>query len=508
MSSSSSAAPPPRLPAESKRLIALLVISSFVVMLNETIMSVALPKLMDDLQITATTAQWLTTGFLLTMAIVIPISGFVLQRFQVRQIFILAMTAFSTGTLIAATAPGFEVLLAGRIVQATGTALMIPLLMTTVMNLVPVNQRGQVMGLIGIVIAVAPAIGPTISGLVLDQLDWRWMFWIMMPIALSSLATGIIWVRNVTSPQGAHLDLFSVVVSALAFGGIVYGLSSIGESAHGPTPVPPAIPIAIGVAALGVFVWRQLQLGDRALLDLRVFVSPQFRVAALMFVATMMMLLGALIILPMFMQRVLGFSTLTTGLLLLPGGLVMGLLGPVVGGVFDRFGPRPLVIPAAAIVLAAMGLLTMLDEGTSKGFIVVAHVTLSIGLALLFTPLLATALGSVPPQLYSHGSAIVNTVQQVAGAAGTAIFITVMTRSAQSSAGGDGVAAASGSALADGVHTAMLAGVGIAVVALIIALFVRRPPEPAAETIEISTPDGDGDGDGHHPAPERVPETV
>lgn len=502
MSSSSTAGPPSRLPAESKRLIALLVIASFVVMLNETIMSVALPKLMDDLAITATTAQWLTTGFLLTMAVVIPVSGFVLQRFQIRQIFIAAMTAFSTGTLIAAVAPGFEVLLVGRIVQAVGTALMIPLLMTTVMNLVPVNQRGQVMGVIGIVIAVAPAIGPTISGVILDALDWRWMFWLVLPFALGGLATGVAWVRNVTSPQGAHLDVASVVISAFAFGGIVYGLSSIGEAAHGPTPVSPAIPIAIGVVALAIFVWRQLQLGDRALLDLRVFASSQFRIAALMFVATMMMLLGALIILPMFMQRVLGFSTLTTGLLLLPGGLVMGLLGPVVGGAFDRFGPRPLVVPAAAIVLVAMGLLAMLDEGTSKGFIVFAHVVLSIGLALMFTPLLATALGSVPPQLYSHGSAIVNTVQQVAGAAGTAIFITVMTRSAQSSAGGDGAAAEAGTALADGVHTAMLTGVGIAVVALAISLLVRRAPDQATP-VDAETPPADA-----APAAERVPESV
>lgn len=502
MPSRSPAPPSPGLPAESKRLIALLVIASFIVMLNETIMSVALPKLMDDLAITATTAQWLTTGFLLTMAVVIPVSGFVLQRFRIRQIFIAAMTAFSAGTLVAALAPGFEVLLVGRIVQATGTALMIPLLMTTVMNLVPVNQRGQVMGMIGIVIAVAPAIGPTISGVILESLEWRWMFWLVLPFAVGGLATGIAWVRNVTTPQGAHLDVVSVVISAVAFGGIVYGLSAIGEAAHGPTPVAPAIPIAIGVVALAVFVWRQLQLGDKALLDLRVFVSPQFRIAALMFVATMMMLLGALIILPMFMQRVLGFSTLTTGLLLLPGGLVMGLLGPVVGGAFDRFGPRPLVIPAAAIVLVAMGLLAMLDEGTSKGFIVFAHVVLSVGLALLFTPLLATALGSVPPERYSHGSAIVNTIQQVAGAAGTAVFITVMTRSAQSSAGADGAAAEAGSALADGVHAAMLTGVGIAVVALVVALFVRRPVEATPAEVEVDEPASD------EAAPEYATEPV
>ncbi len=495
------------LPAESKRLIALLVIAAFVVVLNETIMGVALPQLMEDLAITATTAQWLTTGFLLTMAIVIPVSGFLLQRFQVRQIYITAMVAFTIGTLIAAIAPGFEVLLVGRVVQAIGTALMLPLLMTTVMNLVPANQRGQVMGMIGIVIAVAPALGPTISGLILEALDWRWMFLLVLPIAIASLLIGVAWVRNVTSPQGAHLDVLSVVLSALAFGGIVYGLSAIGEAAHGPTVVAPAVPIAVGIVALGAFVARQLQLGDRALLDLRVFVSAQFRIAALLFVATMMMLLGALIILPMFMQRVLGFSTLTTGLLLLPGGLTMGLLGPIVGRAFDRVGPRPLVIPAAAIVLVAMGLLAMLDEGSSKGFIVAAHVVLSIGLALLFTPLLTTALGSVPPERYAHGSAIINTVQQVAGAAGTAVFITVMTRSAQSAAEGGG-SAEGGAALADGVHAAMLTGVGIAVVALLISLFVRRPDAPTIDA--VPGPDGDDDdprGDGA-PVIERAAEPV
>lgn len=464
------------LPPAHRRLIALLVISAFVVILNETIMSVALPELMVDLDIPATTAQWLTSGFLLTMAIVIPITGFLLQRFEIRQIFIAAMVSFSIGTLVAALAPGFEVLLLGRVIQAIGTALMMPLLMTTVMTLVPEARRGAMMGTISIVIAVAPAIGPTISGVVLEVLDWRWMFWLVLPFALLSLAMGARWVENVTSPRGAHLDVLSVVLSAIAFSGVVYGLSSIGEAAQGETPVPPAVPIAIGVVTLAVFAWRQLRLGDRALLDLRVFASPLFCIAALLTGLSMMTLLGALIVLPLYLQDVLDLSTLTTGLILLPGGLVMGAMAPFVGRAYDRFGPRPLVLPASGVVIVALFLLAQLDTGSSEIAVIAAHVVLMAGLALMFTPLLTTALGAVPPQRYSHGSAIVSTAQQVAGAAGAAIFITVMTRRA-TSAGEDG--ANQVDALADGVQAAMYVGVGLAVVGGIVAFFLRRPKAPA-----------------------------
>lgn len=343
------------------------------------------------------------------------------------------------------------------------------------------------MGVIGVVIAVAPAIGPTISGVILDSLEWRWMFWLVLPFAVGGLAVGAALVRNVTTPRGAHLDLLSVALSAFAFSGLVYGLSSIGEASHGETPVSPAIPLAFGGFMLAIFVWRQISLGDRALLDLRVFAAPLFRVAAILMTVTMMLLLGALIILPMYMQRVLELSTLTTGLMLLPGGIVLGMLGPIVGKAYDKFGPRPLVIPATAVITVAMVLLTTLDEGTSRAFIVLTYVVLCIGIGLMFTPLLTSALGVVPPERYSHGSAIINTIQQVAGAAGTALFITVMTRSAGSV---DGQAAEGGAALADGIHTAMLTGVGLAVIAFLVAvLFLRSPGgEPDAPDEGTSDP--------------------
>lgn len=200
-------------------LIALLTGAAFVVILNETIMGVALPDLMLEFSVPATTAQWLTTAFLLTMAIVIPISGWLLTRLPLRTVFVVAMGSFTLGTLICALAPVFGVLVAGRVVQAVGTALMMPLLMTTILNVVSPHKRGQMMGVVSIVISVAPAVGPTISGVVLDQLTWRWMFWLVMPIAVLALAVGAALVRNVTDPKASPLDVVSVVLSALAFGG-------------------------------------------------------------------------------------------------------------------------------------------------------------------------------------------------------------------------------------------------------------------------------------------------
>ena len=319
-------------------VISLLLVSAFVVILNETIMGVALPHLMTDLNITASAAQWLTTAYMLTMAVVIPITGFLLQRFNTRPVFLAAMGLFSTGTLIAAMAPGFEVLIVGRVVQATGTAIMMPLLMTTVMTLVAPAARGKTMGNISIVISVAPAIGPTISGLILSVLDWRWMFILVLPIALGALALGAARIKNVSVPAKVPLDVVSVILSAFGFGGLVYGLSNLGESAGG---VAGLIPLGIGVGAIALFVWRQLALqrSDRALLDLRTFVSPTFTFSIVMLALSMMAMFGTLILLPIYTQTVLGLDVLTTGLMLLPGGLTMGLLAPFVGRFYDRFGP-------------------------------------------------------------------------------------------------------------------------------------------------------------------------
>ena len=457
--------------ARNRLVLGLLLVSAFVVILNETIMGVALPHLMTDLGISANAAQWLTTAFMLTMAVVIPVTGYLLQRLNTRPVFILAMSLFCAGTLLSALAPGFAVLVIGRIVQASGTAIMMPLLMTTVMNLVPPESRGKTMGNISIVISVAPAIGPTLSGLILSMLDWRWLFLAVLPVAVAALALGAAKIESVTVPTKAPIDVLSVILSAIGFGGFVYGLSGLGEMVLHPPPVSPWIPLGVGIVVVALFVLRQLQLQkqDRALLDLRTLATGAFTIATLLMSILMLAMFGTFILLPIYLQNVLGLSTLQTGLLLLPGGLIMGLCAPSVGGLYDRVGPRPLVIPGALLFAVVMWMLALLlQTDTPVWLLLAAHILFSIALALMFTPLFTVSLGSLPPNLYSHGSAMVGTTQQVGGAAGTALFVAIMTMQA-GAAGADGAAA-----LTAGIRAAFFCGALIAIVGVVTALFIRR----------------------------------
>jgi DHA2 family lincomycin resistance protein-like MFS transporter len=466
-----------RVTARNKLVINLLLVSSFVVILNETIMSVAIPRLMVSLSATASAAQWVTTAFLLTMAVVIPMTGFLLQRLHTRVVFILAMTLFSTGTFAAAIAPGLELLVTARVIQASGTAIMMPLLMTTIMTLVPPESRGKTMGNIMMVISVAPAIGPVMSGVILEYLHWRWLFVIVLPIALGSLWLGWRRIENVTTPRDAPLDVASVVISVLAFGGSVYGLSLLGVP---PVPgQPPAwAPLVVGGIAMIVFVRRQLKLQrtDSALLDLRVFASRNFVISLLMMMILMLTLFGTIILLPIYLQNVLGIGVLTTGLLLCPGALIMGRLGQKVGGWYDRIGPTKLVVPGIVIVTAVLWAMTQLGTQSRVEYILIGHIVMCIGFALLFTPLFTASLSSVPPQMYSHGSAVLGSLQQVAGAAGVALFIAIMTAQ-QAKLAASGVVLVE--ALAGGIRAAFLAGAIGAIFAVAFAFLVRKPEAQA-----------------------------
>lgn len=474
---------------EESRIIWLLLGAAFVAILNETTMGVAIPHLMGDLGISAIQAQWLTTAFMLTMAVVIPATGFLLRRFTTRQMFIAAMSLFSTGTLIALLAPGFEVLVVARVVQASGTAIMMPLLMTTLMTIVPPAHRGRMMGRVSIVMSLAPAIGPTLSGFLLDTLSWRWIFGIVLPIALVALFVGARWVHNLGETTHARIDGLSVVLSAFGFGGVVFGLSQIGgAAAHGAEQAATAaasttaliVSLVIGVIALALFFWRQvvLQREDDALLDLRVFGSRNFAFAIAQMAVLSVAFFGTITVLPLFMQHALGLSALDTGLAVLPGSLLMGLAGPVIGRVYDARGTTVLLVPGAVIAIAMLWLFTTFSLSTPLWVIVAAQTVLSLGLALSFTPLFTASLGSLEPRFYSYGSAVLGTVQQVAGAAGIALMVAVMSAvSANAQAGGASEAAGE----AAGAHIAFLVAAIIATPLIIGAFLVKKPADDLGE---------------------------
>lgn len=451
-----------RMSRESVTIIVTLLVATFVVILNETIMNVALQRLMTDLNVDAPTVQWLSTGFMLTMAVVIPTTGFILQRLTTRAAFLLAIGLFSTGTMLAALAPGFGVLLLARIVQAGGTAIMLPLLMTTILTLVPLSRRGAVMGNVTIAISVAPALGPTVSGIILDHFSWRFMFVFVLPVALLAMGIGAKFLTNVGERGNVRLDFVSVVLTVPAFGGLVYGLSQIGGHA-GETAVP-IVALVIGVLCMVAFVFRQLKLqkSDAPLLDLRAFNFRMFTVSVLLMVVAMMALFGGVILLPLYLQNVLYLQPMETGLALLPGGLAMGLLGPVVGRLFDKIGPLPLTVTGSVLLVLTLWQFSMLNADSPLWWVVVLYAVLSLGLALLFTPAFTTGLNPLPPHLYSHGSAIMSTLQQVAGAAGTALLVSIFAV----------VSASSG--FVAGMQAAFLTATLIAVLAVVLSTMMRK----------------------------------
>jgi DHA2 family lincomycin resistance protein-like MFS transporter len=473
-----------------------LVAATFVVILNETIMINAIPDLKDHFHVGNGAAQWLTTAFMLTMAVVIPVTGYFLQRVTTRQAFGLAMVVFCTGTLLAAVTPPsmFWLLIVARVVQASGTAVMMPLLMTTLMNVVPESDRGRVMGNVTLAMSVAPALGPAVSGLILSSASWRWMFGLVLPIAAAIAFAGLRRLKNVGEPTAGAIDVVSVPLSALGFGGLVYGLSLVGRD---DAPVSPYLLIGGGLAVLAVFVLRQLRLqrGGTPLLDLRTLTHRTYVTALLLMVVAFMGFLGSMLLMPLYLQDVRGLSPLQTGLLMMPGGLAMGLLGPRVGKAFDAVGGRPLVIPGAIGMTIGLGLFTQVGLGTPYPYILGTHILLMVSLALIFTPVFTLGLGAVPPQLYPHASSLLGALQQVAGAMGAALSVAVLT------ARGDSLAADGASRLGayvGGMQWAfgLSAILSLAVVLLAVVL-PGRLPAPAQDqggwdVAEIDDLDDDG----------------
>ncbi|MCQ9353364.1 DHA2 family efflux MFS transporter permease subunit [Corynebacterium sp. 153RC1] len=470
---------------ESKIVLVLLVLAATVMLLNETTLSIALPFIMDDFNVTAATAQWLTTGFILVLAVVIPTTGYLIERFSTRAIFFAAFALFIAGTLVAAIAPSFAVLLLGRVLQAAGTALVMPLLMTTVMLVVPPQKLGSVMGLIPVVIALAPAMGPTISGAILNVSTWHTIFWSMLPISIVMVLVGAKYMVNVGLGSTKRLDILSIPLAALGFGGVVYALSSIDAivTGHGGLALLAG---GIGVVALVLFTLRQLALvkHNQALLDVRVFTQPNFALS----VAVLMLLFGAFLgivtVLPIYLQNSLGLSSLTAGLVAMPAGVVQAVSSPFVGRLFDRHGVRPLALPGGALAIAAAGGMAWASHADLAQPAVVFGAlfgVLALGAALVFTPMMTGALSVLPRELSSHGSATFSTLQQLGGAAGIAVLVAVLQNFLSKASGASEAQLAV--ATSDGTSAALGTATGICVAATVLVALVK-PVKAAGEHIE------------------------
>lgn len=452
-----------------------LLLSGFIGMFSETALNVALSDLMNVLQITPSTAQWLTTAYLLTLGILVPISGLLLQWFSTRQLFVAALCFSIVGTFLAAISPSFAFLLTARVVQAMGTALLLPLMFNTILVIIPPERRGAAMGMIGLVIMVAPAIGPTIAGLLIERLSWHWIFWLSLPFLVIALLFGIIYMQNVTKVTKPRIDALSILLSSVGFGGIVYGFSSAGEAEGWGSP-KVILSIIAGVAALACFVFRQLSM-KQPMINMRAFRFPMFVVGVAMVFICMMVILSSMLILPMYLQQGQGYTAFKAGLLLLPGGLINGIMSPIMGRLFDKFGPKWLVIPGLVIVAVSLWFFSGITVTSTVVFVIVLHSTLMIGVSMIFMPAQTNGINQLPIELYPDGTAIMNTLQQVAGAIGTALAVSIMTAGSKSylkTVANPADPANAIPAFTEGVQNAFIFGMIIAIVGLVLAFFIKR----------------------------------
>lgn len=468
-------------------LVMIMILGVFVAILNETLLNVALSKIMDDFGIAPSTAQWLTTGYLLVIGVLIPVTAYLIQRFTTRSLFLGAMGLFTVGTFVAAIAPGIEVLLIGRLLQAAGTGLLFPLLTNVVFSIVPIEKRGSAMGTIGIVITFAPAIGPTLSGIIVEHFSWRVLFYGVLPIALIVIIFAYVKLKNVTETTNPKIDPISLLLSTLGFGGVVYGFSSSGEGNGGWSSNEVLIPIAIGVVSLVLFTWRQLKI-SQPLLDLRTFKYNIFRMSTLIMMIVMMAMFSAMMLLPIFLQNALGYSPLEAGLIMLPGGIVMGIMSPITGRLFDKFGAKWLALIGLGLIANTLWQFAYITMSTPYSTIMIFNTLLMLGISMVMMPIMTNALNELPPPLYPHGTAIISTLQQVAGAVGTALLVSIMTNRSTSFMENtllkEDEATIQVLAMIAGMKSAFLLAFGLVAIAWIVSFFIKRSV-PQEDGLEI-----------------------
>ncbi|HCG74693.1 MULTISPECIES: DHA2 family efflux MFS transporter permease subunit [Staphylococcus] len=406
------------------KILAAMLFGMFIAILNQTLLNVALPKINTEFNISASTGQWLMTGFMLVNGILIPISAFLFNKYSYRKLFIVGLALFTIGSLICAISFNFPIMMGGRVLQAIGAGILMPLGSNVIVTIFPPEKRGVAMGTMGIAMILAPAIGPTLSGYIVQNYHWNIMFYGMFFIGLVAIVIGMFWFKLYQRTTNPKADIPGIIYSTIGFGALLYGFSEAGNKGWGSTEIVTMF--IIGTIFIILFVIRELRM-KAPMLNLEVSKYPTYTLTTVINMIVMMSLYGGMILLPLYLQNLRGFSALDSGLLMLPGALVMGALGPVAGKLLDTIGIKPLAIFGIGIMTYATWELSKLNMDTPYLHIMGIYVLRSFGMAFIMMPIMTAGMNALPGRLISHGNAFVNTMRQLAGSIGTAILVTVMT---------------------------------------------------------------------------------
>ncbi|WP_409978196.1 DHA2 family efflux MFS transporter permease subunit [Anoxybacteroides tepidamans] len=410
------------------KIVVTIMLGAFVAILNQTLINVALPHMMSDFNVETSTIQWLVTGYMLVNGVLIPISPFLIAKFPTKKLFLSGMAFFTVGALICSFAPSFAVILTGRLIQAVGAGIIMQLMMVIMLSIFPPEKRGVAMGTVGIAMMFAPAVGPTLSGWLVEHYSWRLLFDIVLPFAIIDMVLASLWMKNTPKTAKPTLDVRGAVYSTLGFGGVLYGFSEAGSNGWGSAEV--AISIAIGLIFIILFTWRCFTV-EQPILNLRVFKYNIFTLTTIIGCVLNMALFAAMVLLPVYLQNIRGFTPLDSGLLLLPGAIVMAIMSPISGMIFDRIGARWLAIVGLTITVVTTWEFSQLTLDTPYEHILWLYIFRMLGMSMLSMTIMTAGLNQLPRHLYSHGTATANTLRQVASSLGTAFLVTVMSNRAK-----------------------------------------------------------------------------
>jgi EmrB/QacA subfamily drug resistance transporter len=483
-------------------IIAVLMIGAFIAFLNNTLLNIALPSIMKDLKVEPPTVQWLTTGFMLVNGILIPMSAFLIQKYSVRRLFLVAMGLFTLGTVLAGFAHAFPLLLAGRMIQASGSAIMMPLLMNVMLVSFPIEKRGMAMGIFGLILMFAPAIGPTLSGWIIEHYDWRMLFHFITPIAVVIVLIGFVMLKDKKDKVDIHLDLFSLLLSTVGFGGILYGFSSAGSKGWDSPYVYGTI--IVGVISLVWFILHQLRQ-EQPMLNFTIYKYPMFALSSVITMVLNMAMFSGMLLLPIYVQNLRGISPFDAGLMLLPGAVLMAVMSPITGRLFDKFGGRILAIIGLMVTTVSTYYFSRLTFETTYAHLMILHAVRMVGMSMVMMPVSTNGLNQLPARFYPHGTAMNNTLNQVSGAIGTSLLVTIMSNRTETHATemakeamkhltGQPTEAAVAAmkqqigmqAMLEGINDAFLISACIAAVAVVLAFFIKRA-KPSEVKVEPKT---------------------
>lgn len=458
---------------QSKQDITVLIIllfGTFLSFLNQTLMNVALPSVMKDFDITAAQGQWLSNGYMLISGVMIPATAFLIDRFKTRHLYLTSMIVFTLGTFIASISINYPMLIAGRMIQALGAGPISPLMTVVIMNMFPVQSRGKAMGFIGLAMNFAPAIGPTLSGWIVQSYDWRSIFYVILPLGIINILVAVFALKNFGEQTYPKFNFLGIVLSTIGLGTLLLGFSNAGDKPWLTFNVAGFV--LIGLVVTGLFIYQQTHT-KLPMLNFSVFKHRIFTLSSITNFVVIMGLYGGMILLPLYIQNVRGVSPMTSGMVLLPGAIIMAIMSPITGALYDRIGARYLSFTGLIILSIGTFMFTLIDMNMTVTYLAIMQGVRSFGLGLALMPIQTDALNDLPLELMSHGSAMYNTIRQIAGSLGTALLVTIMSISTSNFAA-ENVGISIEEATLHGIQIAYIVVTAISVVAAVMCLKLSK----------------------------------